>query len=77
MKTLLVRLGKALFPLFAKMALVAFMRSIDTVEERAKMAAELAGKFDLPGDFTEAEEAKLIQGILKIAHDDLLIPLTD
>lgn len=77
MKKLLLRLGKALFPIFAKMALIAFMRSIDTVEERVKMATELAGKFDLPGDFSEEEEARFIQGILRVTHDDLLVPLTD
>jgi len=77
MKKMLLSLGKAVFPLFVRLALKAFLRSLDTAEERHKAAVTLAGKFDLPGDLTEEEEVIFIEALLAAVTEKLLIPLTD
>jgi len=77
MKTLLFNLGKAVFPLFLRLGLKLFLRSLDTPEERHKVAVSLAGKLDLPGDLSEEEEVAFIEALLTAVAEKLLVPLTD
>ena len=71
-KAILIRIGKALFPVILTWAIEYFLASIDTPEERKKVAEDLLPKldFDLPIPIPDSLKLGILEKILEVLYEE-------